>query len=91
MAAKVELTIRATNGATWVTDGFNVHQKVGHVLKKSVDHFVREGTMAAGDYLLALVSEGRAVELVDNQSLEDSGVGEGAILAILVRGLQVDG
>lgn len=89
--AKITLSIRATNGAVWQTDDFNLHQKVGHVLKKAVDHFVKEKVMSAGDYLLALVSEGRATELPDTQSLEDAGVAEGSTLAILVRGPQVDG
>ena len=88
---KTILSIRATNGAVWETDDFNLHQKVGHVLKKAVDHFVKGGVMSEGDYLLALVSEGRATELPDTQSLEDGGVTEGSILAILVRGPQVDG
>lgn len=89
--AKTVLNIRATNGAVWETDDFNLHQKVAHVLKKAVDHFVKEGVMQDGDYLLSLVSEGRATELTDTQSLEESGVTEGATLAILVRGPQVDG
>lgn len=89
--AKTSLSIRATNGAVWETDDFNLNQKVAHVLKKAVDYFVKEGVMQEGDYLLALVSEGRATELPDTQSLEEAGVTEGSTLAILVRGPQVDG
>jgi hypothetical protein len=89
--AKTSLSIRATNGAVWATDDFNLHQKVGHVLKKAVAHFVKTKVMSDGDYLLALVSEGRATELPDTQSLEEAGVTDGATLAILVRGPQVDG
>jgi hypothetical protein len=47
--------------------------------------------MADGDYLLALIVDGQARELVDAQTLAEAGVTEGAVLALMVRGPQVDG
>jgi hypothetical protein len=88
---KIPLTIRATNGAAWETSNFGENDKVDVVRKAGLRHFVDAGVMTAGDYLLALVSDGHATELADSSSLEDAGVEEGAILALLVRGPQVDG
>lgn len=91
MSQKVDLTIRATNGAPWETSEFGLNQRVDHVRKAAVRHFVHDGTMADGDYGLALVKDGKADELADSNTLEESGVAAGSVLALLVRGPQVDG
>jgi hypothetical protein len=91
MSKKVVLTIRATNGTPWETDDFGLNQQVGHVLRTAIRHFVDEGVMTDGDYLLALVAGGNATPLVDSAKLEEAGVQEGSVVAILVRGPQVDG
>jgi hypothetical protein len=88
---ELSVSIRATNGATWNTDEFRSNQKAGHVLKVAVDHFVKERAMSKGDYLLALVAQGQAKDLVDSQTLAEAGVVSGSSLAILARGPQVDG
>jgi hypothetical protein len=88
---KIPLTIRATNGANWETDDFNLNQHVDHVKGKAVKHFVDEGAMVDGDYLLALIAGGQARELPDSAKLGNEGVVNGSVLALLVRGPQIDG
>jgi hypothetical protein len=88
---KITLTIRATNGANWETDDFNLNHRVDHVKRKAVKHFVDEGAMVDGDYLLAVIAGGQARELPDSAKLSDAGVVSGSVLALLVRGPQVDG
>lgn len=88
---KIDLTIRATNGTPWVTDDFGTNQRVDHVRRKAIDHFVEINVMQHGDYALALVHDNSADTLIDSVSLEDAGVTDGAVLALMVRGPQVDG
>lgn len=91
MAHKVTLTIRATNGAVWETDDFGLNQRVDHVRKTAIKHFIDAGEMSAGDYLIALVTGGNLTDLADAEKLDDVGVIEGSILALVPRGPQVDG
>ena len=88
---KIDLSIRATNGTTWETDDFGLNQRVDHVRRKAIQHFVDLNMMADGDYALALVRDNTAEALIDSSSLEDAGVTAGAVLALMVRGPQVDG
>jgi len=39
---RLDLTIQATNGATWPTDEFKPNTKVKHVIDKAVEHFIAE-------------------------------------------------
>ena len=91
MTHKVTLTIRATNGAVWETDEFGLNQRVDHVRKAAIKHFVDAGAMTEGDYVLALVTGGTLADLADADKLEDAGVTDGSILALAPRGPQVDG
>lgn len=91
MAHKVTLTIRATNGAVWETDEFGLNQRVDHVRKAAIKHFVEAGAMTEGDYVLALVTGGALADLADADKLEDAGVTDGMTLALAPRGPQVDG
>lgn len=88
---KIDLTIRATNGTPWDTDDFGTNQRVDHVRRKAIDHFVDSNVMQPGDYALAIVRENNADPLIHSQSLEEAGVIDGAVLALMVRGPQVDG
>lgn len=88
---KINLTIRATNGTLWDTDAFGTNQRVDHVRRKAIDHFVDLKVMQPGDYALALVQDNTADPLIDSSTLEDGRVTDGAILALMVRGPQVDG
>jgi hypothetical protein len=88
---KIDLTIRATNGTPWDTDDFGTNQRVDHVRRKAIDHFVDLNVMQSGDYALALVRDNTTDTLIDSETLEDTGVMDGAVLALMVRGPQVDG
>lgn len=88
---KIELTIRATNGTPWETDDFGTNQRVDHVRRKAIEHFVGVKVMADGDYALALVHDTTADPLIDSHTLEEAGVAGRAVLALMVRGPQVDG
>jgi hypothetical protein len=91
MAHKLNLNIKATNGAQWETDEFGSNQKVDHVRKVSEKHFEQAGEMSPGDYLLGLVIDGTIQDLIDSEKLEDAGVGDGSVLVLKPRGGQVDG
>ena len=88
---KVTLTIRATNGTAWTTEEFGLNQRVDHVRRTAIKHFVDAGAMTDGDYVLALVSGGNLTDLADADKLEDAGVSDGSTLALVPRGPQVDG
>lgn len=87
----LRLTIKATNGTIWETTAFHSNHQVHVVLKRAIQHFIKTGIMADGDYAMALVVGGRALELEEGSKLEDVGVIDGSVLAIIVRGPQVDG
>jgi hypothetical protein len=91
MKDRIKLTIRATNGASWETSHFSDDDRVDHVRKLAVEHFVREHVMVPGDYLVAVIEGGQARELPDSQSLEEVGVAASAVLALIARGPQTDG
>lgn len=91
-AKELELTIRATNGAAWETQEFKSTEKVGHVTRKSVKHFVDAGIMVDGDYCLALVSDGEPPRVLDDsETLKEAGVKDCDVLALVARSPQVDG
>ena len=89
---RLNLTIRATNGATWPTDEFKTNTKVKHVIATALKHFVDEGTMTDGDYRLALVVNDQAQPPLNEEAkLEDTEVKDGALLALVPRDPQTDG
>ena len=88
----IDLVIRATNGSPWATDKFKGDDTVEEVVRKALQHFVREGAMTDGAYDLVLVVDGAAGDpLHPGDRLEDLGIGDGAILALQPHEPQVDG
>lgn len=88
---KLDLVIRATNGATWNHE-FNQNQKVGVVLKQAEEHFIKEGAIQPGDYGLALVVNGKAQPPLDNGTkLVEAGVHDDAVLVLVPLEPQTDG
>lgn len=88
---ELDLTIRSTNGATWLTK-FNSSEKVSVALKRSEEHFTKEGALQPGDYGLALIVNGSAQPPLDNGTkLGDAGVTEGATLVLVPLEPQTDG
>lgn len=91
-AKTLHLTIKATNNAAWKTGKFKTDNLVGEVAREALRHFVNQGQMEDGDYGLALVAEGQPNREVDDAAtLGDSGVPDGATLALVARKPQVDG
>jgi hypothetical protein len=87
----LDLKITATNGAVWETSDFKSNDKVGHVVRKAVKHFVHQGAMDDGDYALALLDHGQPRVLDDADTLAGSEVQDRAKLALVNRAPQVDG
>ena len=87
----LSVTVRATNGALWPTT-FKEQTKVSKVVREALDHFIKEGAMADGDYRLALVVDGQGQPpLPEDAKLGDAGVEDGALLSLVARDPQVDG
>ena len=87
----LSVTVRATNGATWPTE-FKANTKVKKVIREALDHFIAEGAMADGDYRLVLIVDGQAQPpLAEDAKLEEVGIEDGALLALVPRDPQVDG
>jgi hypothetical protein len=88
----IDLVIRATNGSPWPTDRFKGEDSVEEVVRKALQHFIKEGAMTDGAYDLVLVVDGVAGDpLHPGDQLEDLGIGDGAILALQPQEPQVDG
>ena len=58
---------------------------------EAVDHFVGTGELADGDYGLALIREGRTIELAPGARLDDYDVVDDDILALYNKRPKVDG
>lgn len=67
------------------------HDRVDKVVKEFVDYFVHDHLLAPGDFGLALVRDGAAVTLPDASRLEDHGVVDGDVLALVTKAPEVDG
>lgn len=90
--SRLELVIRATNGAVWTTDDFKPNTKVRRVIKAALEHFIEEGAMGPGDYRLARVIDGETrPPLGEEDDLEEAGVRDGDVLVLIAREPQVDG
>lgn len=87
----LDLTIVATNGAPWDTADFKSNDKVGHVARKAIKHFVSQGVMEDGDYALAFLEDDQSRVLDDADTLAGAGVHDHAKLALVTRAPQVDG
>ncbi len=82
----------SNNGAPWETETFRSNEKVAHVTRVALRHFVEERIMTDGDYSLALVTDGQPPQVLDNsETLAEAGVHEHAVLALVPRSPQVDG
>jgi hypothetical protein len=67
------------------------HDRVDKVAKIFVDYFVSQHQLAPGEYGLALVRDGAAVNLTDASRLEDHGVVDNDILALIAKAPEIDG
>jgi hypothetical protein len=70
---------------------FEPSARVAEVIHVVVAHFVTVGQLAAGDYGLSVIRDGRAEDMAEGARLEDFGIHTGDVLALTVKGPQVDG
>ncbi len=87
---KLEVTVRTPAGHPHEFT-FNDHERVEKATNDAVDHFVSTGELAAGDYGLALIREGRTIELAPGARLDDLDIVDGDVLALYNKRPQVDG
>ncbi|HEY2053154.1 MAG TPA: hypothetical protein VGH14_04370 [Solirubrobacterales bacterium] len=89
---ELELKIQATNGDIWDTEKFDDKQKVEHVIKRSVKHFVDKGVMSEGEYDLCRLHKGTAQPPLDPSArLRDAGVENHDHLVLVPAEPQTDG
>lgn len=90
--ARLDLTIRASNGSPWQTDRFRSQDTVEEVIDKSLKHFIKQHVMQPGDYDLVVIVDGQArPPLHPTDRLADVGVRDWSVLALVTREPQVDG
>jgi hypothetical protein len=70
---------------------FKDNERVSKATREAVEHFVRTGELADGDYGLALIRDGRTVELAPGARLDDYDIIDGDTLALYNKRPQVDG
>lgn len=86
----VTVTIR-TPGNIPGTFEVREHDRVDKVAREAVDFFVGRSELAAGAYSLAVIRDGKGVEMNDAARLEDYDVIDGDELHLVNRAPQVDG
>lgn len=86
----IMLTIRTPAG---IGHDFTVrdHDRVEKTIRKAVDHFVARNQLVAGNYGLAVIRNGVAVEMPDAARLEDFDVVAHDVLCLINKDPQVDG
>ncbi len=86
----VDVTVRTPAGHT-APFKFKSNERADKVVRVAVDQFVLQGQLAAGDYSLAVVRDGDAVDLADAGRLDDYGIVDGDVLVLISKAPQVDG
>jgi hypothetical protein len=86
----VEVNVRTPAGHPYEFT-FKDHERVSEATREAVRHFVAAGELAVGDYGLALIRDGRSIELAPGARLDDYNIGHGDTLALFNKRPQVDG
>jgi len=86
----VDVTIKTPAGHA---HGFSFKDdvRVSKVIREALQHFVKAGQLDEGDYGVAVIRHGRAIELALGARLEDYGVIDGETLVLYPLKPQVDG
>jgi hypothetical protein len=87
---RVDVTVRTPAGHS-APFTFKANERADKVVRVAVDHFVTQGQLAAGDYSLAVVRDGDAVDLADAGRLDDYAIVDGDVLVLISKAPQVDG
>jgi hypothetical protein len=85
-----EVTVRTPAGHPYEFT-FKDNERVSKVTREAVGHFVGTGEIADGDYGLALIRDGRTIELAPGARLDDYSIIDGDTLALYNKRPQVDG
>jgi hypothetical protein len=86
----VEVTVRTPAGHLHEFT-FNDDERVSKATREAVEYFVRTGELADGDYGLALIRDGRTLELAPGARLDDYDVVDRDTLTLYNKRPQVDG
>src|SRR5258708_12811688 len=68
----------------------NSHERVSIVTPRAVEYFVAHHQLDPGSYGLALIRDGRAIEMLDSARLEDYDVDNDDVLALVAKVPPVD-
>jgi hypothetical protein len=86
----LEVTVRTPAGHPQEFS-FKHNSRVEKAAREAERYFVAHGQIEAGDYGLALIRDGRIVELADGARLDDYDIVDGDVLALFPKKPQVDG
>jgi hypothetical protein len=86
----VEVTVRTPAGHPHEFT-FKMNERVSKATGEAVEHFVRTGELADGEYGTALIRDGRTIELAPGARLDDYDIVECDTLALYNKRPQVDG
>jgi hypothetical protein len=86
----ITVTVRTAAGTPHPFE-VRTNERVDKLVRAAVRYFVGAGQLAAGEYGLALIRDGRAEDLADAARLDDYGVVEGDVLVLIAKAPQVDG
>jgi len=86
----LSVTIRTPAGISHVFE-VRRHDRVDKTVRTAVSYFGGQSQLAEGAYGLALIRDGRAIDMVDSARLEDYDVVEGDVLSLISKAPQVDG
>jgi len=85
-----EVTVRTPAGASH-TFPFTLNELVARADAQAIGYFVEHGELATGDYGLAVLRDGKPVEMADTARLGDYHLVDGDVLHLVVEEPQVDG
>ena len=86
----IEVTVRTPAGHPDEFT-FKVNERVSKATREAVEHFASTRELADGDYGLALIRDGRTIELASGARLDDYDIVDGDTLALYNKRPQVDG
>jgi hypothetical protein len=86
----ITVTVRTPAGTPQPFE-VRTNERVDKLVRNAVRYFVQAGQLAAGEYGLALIRDGRAEDLADAARLDDYGVVEGDVVVLIAKAPQVDG
>lgn len=87
---QLDVTVRTPAGHS-APFTFKANERADKVVRVAVAEFVSQGQLDDGDYSLAVVRNGQAVDLADAGRLDDYGIVDGDVLVLISKAPQIDG